>query len=38
MYAMYAVYEFYLTSSMGHGGRWGGEGGGERPRVGKAHW
>ena len=25
---MYAVYKFYLTSSMGQGGRWGGEGGG----------
>ena len=24
---MYAVYEFYLTSSMGQGGRWGGGGG-----------
>ena len=32
MYAMYAVYEFYLTSSMGHGGRWGGEGGGVKDR------
>ena len=33
--------EFYLTSSKGQGGRWGG-GGGESPRVGnlfnKAHW